>query len=57
MDLALGSVVSWVSATIRSNLLMFQELLVALKVLKSLELLQMEIIVQQYLVGPPLSPS
>lgn len=57
MDLALGSVVSWVSAMIRLNLLMFQELLVALKVLKSLELLQMEIIVQQYLVRPPLSSS
>lgn len=56
MDLALGSVVNWVSATIGSNLLMFLKLLVALKVLKSLELLPMVTIVLQYLVNPPLSP-
>lgn len=56
MDLALGSVVNWVS-TIGSNLLMFLKLLVVLKVLESLKLLQMEIIVLQYLVKPPLSPS
>lgn len=52
MDLDLESEVNWVSQRIGSDLLVFRKLLMDLKMLKLLAFMQMEIVVQHYLVSP-----